>query len=891
MRFHPGLVLTFVLIFFTSNGIMKAGTADGPDLGFYIKHYTNGDGLPQNSVNDIVRDQFGYMWFATGNGLSRFDGYTFRNFNKPTLPSNLVHALAVSPDKRVWIGTSQGLCYFDLLTEKIEKFPLISGKERRSVQVPSLFCDAEGRLWVGTSDSGLFLLSPSAQGYRTEHYDTSNSKLPGNNIPVVAQLRNGNILVGTNHGAAIRCSDATQFELWHPEHLQNSVVLSFCETKEGQIFVGNVYGLALFPSEDSMPQWFFPDPFNPAALSHARVNAIMQDSQGQILIGTLGGIDLFQSRSASFYHLPQGQSSHFSLNSQFVRCLTADDQGNIWVGTEKGGINQMNVHQKPFKKMQHLVDNVNSLSSSTINSILVEGDDYWIGTAEGGLNHFNASTGKFKYFKYDAANAASISSNYVAALVKVPGGELWLGTWGGGICKLCSNGTFKRFSPPIDNPETNFVNNFISSLVYDKRGYLWIGTEGGLAILDLHTETFLKPNISVSSFEISEIGCLYLSSKDILWVGTRKGLYRFPANVVSGAANGVVSLSNIDVFSSRADSSLPSAMAGDYVISLLEDDDNTMWVGTYGDGLLKCVESEQGKITFEHYSSEHGLCNNVVYAIQKDNFDNLWLSTDHGLSQFNPVSLTFSNFFKEDGLLGDQFYWSASFKSSDGRLFFGGVDGLNYFKPSEFSAYPLIPKVAITAVRVFNLPVSLGQERHGRPVMKHSPAVDNHISLSYKDNVFAIEFSALDFFHPEKIQYAYKLEGVDNDWVKVASSQRLANYTNLVGGDYLFKVKASNSDGQWSDEVTELHIHIRPPFWQTKWFQLLMVFVVILAAIGYSRFHSRRLIMQKTKLEAKVLERTQQIEKQSEELRHVNQVLEHRQSLIEGQKNELESKN
>lgn len=885
------LVWVLWVFIFSSAGVLRANPMDVSELTFHIKHYTNNNGLPQNSVNDIERDHFGFLWFATGNGLSRFDGYTFRNFTKPMLPSNLVYALAVSPDQRVWIGTKQGLCYVDLRTEIIEMFPLGAEKEH-VLSVVSLFCDAQGRVWAGTSDNGLFVLDPSPQGYRTTHYHTANSALPGNNVLVTYQLKNGNVLVGTNHGAVQFAQNGKKIEAWNSAHLQNSMVLSLYETNDGRIWVGTFYGLALFHPSAFPPQWFYPDPFNPQALSHGRVNAILQDALGRIFIGSLGGLDVFLPRTNSFHRIPQGQQSQFSLNSKFVNCLMADVQGNIWVGTEKGGINQINIYQKPFKQMEHEVDNPNSLSSSTINSVLVEGDDFWIGTAGGGLNLFNARTGLYRHFRFNPANSASVSSDFITSLVKQPNGSLWVGTWGGGLCKANGDGTFKRFIPPVANPETNFVNAFVSSLVYDSRGYLWIGTEGGLAVLDLRTETFVDLNNPSSGLPgINEIGCLYLDSKDFLWAGTRNGLYRFPASALNDPARIVVPFSNIDVFRSSPHSSQPDNLPGGYVISLLEDNAGNMWVGTYGDGFLKCELTGDGKFTFLQFTASNGLSNNVVYAIQQDDAGNLWLSTDHGLSRFNPADRSFINFYKEDGLLGDQFYWSASYKSADGRLFFGGVDGLNYFLPAAFPAYPNNPKVTVTSVRVFNHPVALGEERHGKVVMEQNLAIHNSVSLSYKDNVFAIEFSALDFFHPEKVRYAYKLEGVDKDWVEVGANQRMANYTNLKGGDYLFNVKASSSDGVWSDQVTELRIQIRPPFWQTSWFRALLIMVIVLIAFVYSRYHSRRLIVQKAKLEAMVHERTKQIEMQTEELRQANKVLEHRQELIEGQKAELESKN
>lgn len=526
-------------------------------------------------------------------------------------------------------------------------------------------------------------------------------------------------------------------------------------------------------------------------------------------------------------------------------------------------------------------------------------DVLWIGTAGGGLNEYNRKTGQFKHYNYEPGQPGSISSDYITAITKIPNGSIWVGTWGGGLGKMLPDGTFQTFIPPVVNPETDFQNTFVSSLLYDERGYLFIGTEGGLAIMNLASESFINLNQNSNALaQISEIGCLLKDRNNDLWVGTRNGLYSFSISDLNLPYNAVSPASQMTVYKSSHLSNEENRLPGDYIISLLEDNHGRIWIGTYGDGLVKAQKKEDGEYLFTQYSKEEGLSNHVIYAIQQDDAGYIWVSTDYGLSRIHAETNHIDNYFSDDGLLSDQFYWSASYKSPSGELFFGSVNGVNHFYPSSFPVYPHEPDVTITALKVFNIPVQTGDKRYGKVVLDEPLADIEEISLSYKDNIFSIEFSALDYFLTRKIKYAYQLEKIDRDWVEVTSDQRSASYTNLKGGTYLFRVKASNSEGVWSEHEKHLLITIRPPFWQTTWFLILLILTLMAGAFLYLKHHTRRLLLEKNKLEKIVSERTRHIEvqnqrmrEQSEQLQFTNSSLQKKGELIEGQKKELEEKN
>jgi len=498
-------------------------------------------------------------------------------------------------------------------------------------------------------------------------------------------------------------------------------------------------------------------------------------------------------------------------------------------------------------------------------------------------------------FEFDPENRNSISSNFVTSILRDKNQNLWIGTWGGGLNQMLSekNDQFAVYTNFRFDPNS-LCNNFISSQLELEDNRILIGSVGGLDIFQVESKTFLHVHEKMMLNNTLKVGCLLMDKKGRLWVGTRYGLYYINRKDLVGLTPQTGQIGYTKFLNQPGDS---MSLAGDYIISLLEARDGTIWIGTYGNGICKYVE-DGNHGHFVSYTELDGLCNNVAYTIKQDLQGNLWISTDNGLSKFNPALGTFQNYFVEDGLLSDQFYWAASYADESGMLYFGGINGLNYFLPEDIELYPNTFKPVFTKFSIFNNPVKIGESYHSKVILEKPIGETGLVELSYKDAVFSIEFSALDYFLPEKIKYAYKMGGVDQDWVIVPSTRRFANYTKLSGGEYLFQVKATNCDGIWSDQLAELRIIVRPPFWQTTWFRLLAVLFLVAMVMAYIRYRAKFLNDQKKKLEKQVQERTRKIEEQKEEmqnqaenLRRTNQQLAERQVLIEGQKIELERQN
>jgi len=869
-----------------------------------FQYLTTADGLPQNTIDCIFLDSQRFMWFGTWNGLCRYDGYSFKVFQKNDaqkgLPDNFVRAICEDKFKNLWIGTAHGIGIYNLETGQFftpDSLPVIIEHSA----VTGLCCDQNGGVWIAAEKGHLFHVTPESGNPRDLVCTQIECEMLFNaDVNAVTVVRGGRVIVGTAAGPfEVVAGKLARLQL--PGDVAGlfdaANILCLFETASGDWWFGTDNGLFRYRPTTHQLTYFAYQPNNTNGLIHATVMSIAEESQGTLLIGTLGGLNFFDPATETFSGIVGRLDENGTLNNEFVNALLADHDGNVWIGTEKGGINKYSTFQKPFYSLRNHPDDPNSLSHNTINSILTHGNVLWVGTAGGGLNRVDQTTGKIDHFIQSDQNPEGISSNYISSLCLDHENRLWVSTWGNGIGRLTSetNKTFRNYLNAGDNPHS-LVNNFVSGIYPDPRGFLVIGTLGGLDLFDQETESFFHFQEKFpQNVETPAVGCILKDRKDFYWIGSRKGLFRIPADRVT-PVHDKLNPGDYQFFTNVPGDSL--SLSGNYVVSLLEDHLGNIWVGTYGNGICKVVHKPGGEIQFVAYTHSNGLCNNVVYAMEEDHSGNIWISTDNGLSKFNPATGFFQNYYTRDGLLNDQFYWTSSESDPQGNLYFGGVNGLNYFNPGKIDLYPRLPEVVFTDFQVFNQSVKIGQKLHGHVILKQTLAQTKTIRLSYKDNIFSLEFSALDYFLPDKVMYAYKLEGVDQDWVTVTAARRFATYTNLSGGEYRFLVKASNSDGLWSSEPSVLHIIIDPPFWSTLWFRILAFLALLLSVLGYIRYRTRFLHEQKRKLEIQVHERTLQIEEQKEKLQEQaeillqsNKILAERKELIEGQKIALENQN
>lgn len=863
-----------------------------------FQYYTTNEGLAQNTVDCMLKDRRGFVWFGTWNGLSKFDGYAFTTFRSETepagLPNNFIYTLCEDTSGNIWIGTRKGLTHY-IFEENRFELPKNLEQIFSSFTIHDLKIDKKNQLWVATENNGIWVINLNEAEPEVRKID--DSLLPERYVYCL-HLAGDAVLAGTSNGLGVLTLDGTQKSDAYPElvlALQNQTVNCIFQDRTGTFWLGSNFGAFEFDADSRETIHYNDNPQASSDLDHLTVTAINQDKNGTIIIGTLGGLNFFQPETRSFGHLSERPREQEGLNNPFVNSILTDEQGNVWVGTDKGGVDHYNIHQKPFFSLIYDAANNNSISHNTINSILPEDGGLWIGTAGGGLNKVSKDGRRIERFDLSRWVPGNSGTNFVTTIVRDSNRTLWFGTWGGGLfCMQSESAKSFRVFQHNDFINESISNDFISSVNSLDGTHLLVGTLSGLNLFDSKSSGFIQLDAKMKLANPLEVGCLLHDRKNRVWVGTRNGLY---------------CMNTPDVLHAGSNAELPyrffmnqvantASLSGNYIISLLETADGAIWVGTYGNGICCYTETADGNVRFLKYDENSGLCNNVAYAMEEDPNGNIWISTDKGLSKLNPKTGKFQNFYVKDGLLSDQFYWSASATDGNGMMYFGGIAGMNYFDASAIEMYTECAKPVFTEFSVFNNRVAIGKKYHSRVILPRSISVSDVVELSYKDAVFSIEFSALDYFLPGKVKYQYKMEGVDQDWVEVPATRRFANYTNLSGGVYTFKVRATNSDGVLSDQLAELKVIVHPPFYNTAWFRFLAILVISLLVLAYIRYRTQFLKEQKQKLEEQVKERTLQIEAQKEELekqafrlQRTNLQLGERQREIEGQKVELELQN
>ncbi|HMB21389.1 MAG TPA: PAS domain S-box protein, partial [Anaerolineales bacterium] len=474
----------------------------------------------------------------------------------------------------------------------------------------------------------------------------------------------------------------------------------------------------------------------------------------------------------------------------------------------------------------------------------------WIATWGAGLDRLNLNTGHFTHFRHNPIDPESLSNDLFMTVYIDSENKVWAGTLNNGLDYLNpATGRVVHYTHDPKNWES-IANNSITTIISDGAQGLWIGTFGGLSHYDHKAKTFINyshnPDNPASLSE-NKIASLYLDIKaNVLWIGTwGGGLDRMDLNDPLHAWPKLAAVTHY-----RHDPANPDSLSDNSVWSIRQTQDESLWLGTQMG--LNRLDPATGE--FDRYTEKDGLPNNVVLGILRDSSGNLWLTTNNGLAQFNPDTETFTAYDTSDGLQGNNFNPNAHFRALDGKMFVGGVNGFNVFDPESIKPNPVAPAVEVTGFQVFNQPLNVN-------LSGHEP-----IQLSYKQDFISFEFAALDFQAPQKNQYAYKLEGFDKEWIQ-AGNRRYATYTNLPGGQYSFRVKASNSDGVWNEAGATIPIVITPPIWQRWWFNGMLFVLLAALVVGGFRWRLNAVHQHNILLENQIAERTS-------ELRETNTLLE-----------------
>lgn len=828
---------------------------------YQFKQINIEDGLSQSTINCMLQDSKGYIWIGTANGLNRYDGYNFKVFVNDPLDSTTISdnsILSIFEDEKglIWLGTVEGvLNSFDrktglfqryYLTERIKIDPLLD-ERRFEFPLPysrhgdkAITAIAKGKnntLWLGTWGAGLINFNVNTgetKNFGINLYDQSGFK--AKRIKSIISS-DGDIWIGTIGDGIYKLSESdgkltfTNFQKsTSKKSLTDNRIIDLLADKDGGLWIGTYGGGLNYLSKQD--QLLPPDiaSFNSyltgsgegSSISSNFVTALIQDSFGAIWIGTYGGgLNKFDPSKKIFKYYRNDPNILSTISKNDILSLLEDNSGNIWIGTHLGkGLNKFERSSIKFKQLNRDIYNRNGLNDDIVWAITEDDkDNIWIGTYNGGLNKWERETNSFTYYRSQPGNQFSLSDNHIRSLLYDDRGLLWIGTYHGGLNLYFLNSGRIESYRNVPGDSLSLGANQVQSIFIDSEKNVWIGTfGGGLNKVNSFREFPEKLSFEIykhnpsDPFSLSDnrIYTIFEDSDGILWIGTfGGGLNRFDKNT-----RNFISYKNI--------SGDESSLSDNRIMGIYEDTKKNLWISTYGGGLLKF---DKKKERFTRYNQRNRLYSSVVYGVLEDNSGNLWMSSDNGLFKYFSSSELFIQYDMSDGLQSLEFSGGAYFKSRSGELFFGGINGINYFHPDSVKENYFIPPIVISSIRIFNEPVK-GE-------------VDS-IYVSYDQNFLSIEFSALDYSNPSDNQYAYILEGMENEWHYVDARRRIVNYTNLAPGSYIFRVRGSNNDGVWNNVGTELHIFISPPYWQTWWFISLAVLFVafVIYYLGTVRYRN-----------------------------------------------------
>jgi ligand-binding sensor domain-containing protein/serine phosphatase RsbU (regulator of sigma subunit) len=791
-----------------------------------FEHISIKEGLSQSIVECIAQESCGFIWFGTEDGLNRYDGYKFTILrNEPQNPNSLGHnnILVIYEDqfRILWIGTFHGgLTRFDPENQKYTVFKknpddpnsLSSDVVRAIVEAPS------GVLWIGTDDGLNKLDTKTGTFTHYKHEPHNPGSLGHNEVYSICADRPGVLWIGTNGGGLdrfdIQSGTFTHFKAktGDSKNPGSNEILKLFKDRSGVLWIGT-HGGGLFKFDNNTRTFTCykanPNaPHAPQSLSNNIVRAIYEDQSGFLWVGTGAGLNRFDRETGTFTSYLNDPRDTSSLTHNEIRSIYEDVSGVLWIGTYGGGINKINPKRKKFLHYQSNPNDPNSLSHDIVWSIYEDRMGIlWIGTHGGGLNKFDRKANRFTVYRSDPRDPKSLSNDAVRLVYEDRAGMLWVGTNGGGLDQFDrETGIFTHYKNEPGNPHS-LSHNEIRAIYEDRAGDLWIGTHGGgLNRLNREAGTFTRfqpqeNNPDSLSNNVARVICQ--DHKGTLWIGTYGGgLNKF--NRETGTFTHY-----------RANPQDPNSLSNDYIFAIHEDQSHYLWIGTWGGGLNRFNPATG---TFKHFRKTDGLPSDSIYGILEDRQGNLWLSTNKGLIRFNPGQKTFRNYLETDGLQSNEFNGGSYFKSRSGEMFFGGINGFNAFYPDAIKDNPHIPPIVITSFQKLNKEVKLGQ----------SISCINELTLSYKDYFFSFEFAALDYTIPSENKYAYKMVGLDEDWIYTGADKRFAAYTTLAPGKYIFRVKGSNNDGIWNEEGTSIIVTITPPLWRTWWFQGISVILVLL---------------------------------------------------------------
>lgn len=793
-----------------------------PDLLF--NRFTSNEGLPDNRIRSVFQDSRGFLWVGTMNGVSKYDGYTFKKFystsGSGSISGNWAFAICEDANHNIWIGTLNGVNMFDASTETFTSF-----KNNFNNKITSLQFDGQGMLWIGTQN-GVLRLNP-----KTGVFENFSEHPLQTHISRIIRSQGDYIWIATAEGM-VRYHTIANTYRYYPIQVKadpyGTKFWSILEDNRDLFIATATQGVLVLHYNTATSDYEVSNTVNEQypELQKAEVFDICKTSAGDYWLATDRGLGKWAPADKKITFFTNNPLNHQSLSNNTVYTVYIDRTDNLWCGTELG-LNKLNLHGLPF----HYYTFKDPAAEDQVRSIYTtNGSDIWIGTARKAAYLYNINNNSTQSFVLSPAGSPL---NAHRSLFVDRNNEVWLGTLGGAVKLNRSNAaaSVKALEGPA-----------VFAFLKDSKSNLWIGTNDGLMQIKPDGSKQLYKHDPKDSTSLSSvfIRSLYEDHNGNIWIG-------FEASGVSYLDPATGKFTRI------------KDVLGNIVYAITEYPSNTMWVGSES-GLNKIQFDDNYRYSIKKYREQNGLPDKSVNGILPVNGNVLWISTIKGLLRFDIASETFRHY-----LPGVNCSYSCAYRYNDNKLLFGTSEGFVVFDPEQVSANNALPEPMIAGFKLFNREVGIHEKFNGDVVLPQAINQTKEIALNYKNNVFTIEFIGLHFANPENNRYAYKMEGFDKDWIYTDATNRAVTYTNLDAGTYTFNVKAASSSGTWNQQPATLTITIFPPPWRSWWAILSYLLIAGAGIYILVRYRTKR-ARQKNALETEKLLRLKDEELHKEQL-------------------------
>lgn len=799
-----------------------------------FKNITSEDGLLQGTVETIIQDDQGYIWLGTNDGLCRYNGYEFKIYKhdeelENSITNNYIVDIKQDNSGNIWVGTANGLSKIDTKTDLITNYNMNDEEKSLShYNIGDILITKSGDVLVGTSDGLNIYNEKKDEFYRIFNKD---SDLSSQFIRSLAEDENQNIWVATNNGIdkidIKNNKNIISFKTGHGKFdiSENDIYVVRYDPK-GYIWAGALKeGLNRIDINTNEVKQYKNDYRDEKSLPGNYVKDILRDSSGNLWVGTDNGLAKYNEQTENFATYKNKIYDKTSLVNDEVFSIQEDESGLIWVGTYAGiSMFDPNTNIEHYKKDPF---DENSISDNSIHGIYEDKDGLlWVGTNSKGVNVINRKNYNVKHLNKTSKDYP-ISDDNINDVVGIDN-KIFIATKNG------LNEVDKDLKTiNIYNTEDGICNNNITALFADSKKNVWIGTANGISVLNTNTNEIIDITDILTNHNIEDqyIKVIYEDSKGNYWVGCfiDGGLVKIDPNKRT-----------IENYRNKKEDK--TSISSNNIRSIVEDKNGNIYIGT-SYGLNKLNESNN---TFERYLEKDGLSNNTVYGLLVDDNNNLWASTNLGISKLDTNTMTFETFNIIDGFQGNEFNGRAYYKNKSGELFFGGINGLNIFRPNDINRSRYVPTVIFDEFKV-----------NGK-VYKDI----NNQEFKYNENTINISVFISNYKNTKNIQYMYKLEGVSDSW-DISRSNNI-NYSDLAPGTYTLKIKARSYSGKVSDESAVKFI-IKLPIWKSK--AAILIYLIIITIVIYRTINSVKRLDNLVK--NKTLQLTKEMEKNDKLLKKV----------------------